>query len=172
MRRLDLALIVLVLAGAYGVKRHFSDAPIEELDYILRPTTALVTATTGTEFTWQPGEGYMSREAYFLIARPCAGVNFWIVAACASVFAFVGTRRTAGGKLLLAAGSVVVGFLATVVANAVRIAVAVLLHTRVGALGPLDGGRLHHIEGVAVYTFFLCVFFLVARRALAPREAV
>jgi exosortase K len=169
MRRLDLLLVAVTLAGAYLVKRHHSAAPVDELGYILGPTAALVELVTGTPFEREGGTGYLARDAHFIIARPCAGVNFWIVAACAAVVAFIGTRRTAVGKVLLVAGSVVGAFAATLVANTARIALALWLHTDVGAVGPLDRGRVHHLAGVVVYTVSLCVLFLTARRALSPR---
>ena len=171
-RHLDMILMIVTLAGAYAVKRHYSDAPVDELAYILRPTTALVELVTGLPFTWQAGEGFMNRETFFVIAKPCAGVNFWIASACAAVFAFAGTRRTVAGKLLLTAGAIGAAFAAAVATNAIRIALAIELHTGVGAIGPLDRDHAHHLLGVVVYTVSLCVCFLVARRALVrPAEA-
>jgi exosortase K len=167
---LDVALIAVTLAGAYLLKRHYSRASVEELDWILRPTAALVSAVTGTPFVHEANAGYMSRDCYFVIAKPCAGVNFLIVALCASVLAFVRTRRTAAGKLLLVAATVPCAYAATLVTNTVRIALAVKLHTDVGAVGPLAPADLHRVEGVLIYTLLLCAFFAVARRALwVPR---
>ncbi len=173
-RPLELALLCLTLVGAFLVKRHYSDAPVDELGYVLRPTAALVELVTGTTFTHEAREGYLSRATHFVIAKPCAGVNFWIVAACASVFAFVPTRRTAIGQLLLWAGCVGGAFVATLVTNTVRIAIAIELHTQVGAIGPLSPDRVHQLEGMLVYTLSLCLLFLAARRLLsrpAPEAA-
>ena len=164
MTRRDLAAIVVTLAVAYGVKRHFSRAPVDDLDWILRPTAALVSAVDGTPFVRTPGEGYVSLERHFVIAKACAGVNFLIVAFCAPVLAFVaGTRR----KALLVLGSAAAAYLATLVANAMRIVIAVRLADGMADADALARERAHRVEGVVIYTLALCLFFLAARRAAA-----
>ena len=72
-----LAVAVLI---AWGLKRHYADARADDLRWILTPTTQLVGVVTGATFTWQPGEGYFSRDRLFLIEKSCAGINFMIAA--------------------------------------------------------------------------------------------
>jgi exosortase K len=149
MTRGDLLAIVVTLAVAYAVKRHYSVDPVDRLDWILRPTAALV----GSDFERVPGEGYLSRDRHFLIAKACAGVNFLVVAFCAPVLGFVtGVRR----KALLVAGAAAAAYVATVLVNAVRIGIAVHLPA-----------AAHQVEGVIVYTVGLCLFWVAARRVLA-----
>ena len=59
IRLIVIAAAVLI---AWGVKRHYADAGAEDLKWILRPTTGLVSVVTGERFTWQAGEGYVSRD--------------------------------------------------------------------------------------------------------------
>ena len=170
LRAVDLALIAVTLAGAYVLKRHFSEAGVDDLAWVLGPTAALVEVALGTPFVAEAGIGYLGREHAFVIAKPCAGVNFIIVSVCAAVIGLVGTRRTVRGKLLLVAGSVAAGYAATLVANAVRIAIAVSLQDDLATAGEVMRERVHRIEGVVVYAFFLFALYAVARRALTRKS--
>ncbi len=170
--RADVALVALALAAAYLLKRHYSQTGVDGLDWILRPTAALVELATGTVFTREAGVGYLSADRTFVIAKSCAGVNFLIVAFAASVFAFVRSRRSLGGKLALVGGAALAGYLAALCANTVRIAIAVELHPELALLAASAREQLHRLAGTLVYTTLLLVFFVAARRALGgAREA-
>lgn len=166
LRLVDVALIACVLVGAYAVKRHFSRASVDDLGWVLAPTAAVVGMALDSPFVAEHGVGYFSRQHAFVIAKPCAGVNFLIIAVCAAVIGFVGTRRSVRGKLLLVAGTVIAGYAATIVANAVRIAIAVSLQDDLAAAGEALRERVHRLEGVLVYALFLFGLYALARRAL------
>jgi len=165
-RAIDVALVAVALAAAYALKRHYSDDGVDQLAWILAPTAALVELATGTQFVHETGIGYLGRESFFIIAKPCAGVNFLIVAFAASVFAFVRGRRTLLGKLALVAGSFAGAYAAALVANTIRIAIAVELQPRLAELGAAARERVHHAEGVVVYLVALLLCFVAARRVL------
>ena len=74
---LKLAAILLV---AFALKYYYSTATVNELRWILAPTTFLVELLTWSNFTFESHAGYMSADRTFLIAAPCAGVNFLIIA--------------------------------------------------------------------------------------------
>ena len=74
------ATLTLVALVMWRIKRYYSDAQVDDLRWILGPTTWLVTTVAATPFGWEPGEGYLSRERLFLIEKACAGVNFMIAA--------------------------------------------------------------------------------------------
>ena len=163
---IDGVLVAVALVAAYALKRHYSDDGVDQLGWILGPTAALVELVTGKTFVHETGVGYLSRESFFIIAKPCAGVNFLIVAFAASVFAFVRGRRTVPGKLALVAGSALGAYAAALVANTARIAIAVELQPRLAELGATARERVHHAEGVVVYLIALLLCFLAARRVL------
>lgn len=166
MRRwsaIDLALVGATLAGAYLLKRHYSAANADDLGWILRPTAWLVGATTGLDFHREAGAGYALVDRSFVIARPCAGVNFLIVAWCAAAIAFVRARRGVAGKLALVGGGLVAAYALALVTNALRIAVALAL--RDADLGPRS--LVHQLEGTVVYVGALCLAFAAARRVIA-----
>ena len=70
--------LVVIVGAAALIKLYYSTASVNELRWILAPTTALVEFITGTSFEFESYAGYMSSDHTFLIAASCAGVNFLI----------------------------------------------------------------------------------------------
>jgi exosortase K len=167
-QRGDVLVVALAAAAAFATKRFYSQASATELGFVLAPTSALVALATGAEFEAEAGAGYVSREARFVIAPVCAGLNYAISAFAALALGF--TPRIAGiprklAWLLAAAG---VAFAATIVANAARISFAIALR---GIVLPawLSPEMLHRVEGVAVYLVSLWLLWAVVERWFSSR---
>src|SRR5262245_63058133 len=116
------AILPLVALAMWAMKRYYADATVDELQWILGPTATLVTALTGVPFEWEPGQGFLSRERFFVIAKACAGINFMIAAF--GMMALVRGRRvtscrSAAGVLVMC---VLASYSAAVCVNATRIA--------------------------------------------------
>ncbi len=167
-------LVVITAAAliAWGVKRHYADAAVEDLTWILRPTTGIVSLVTGERFAWQAGEGYVSRSHLFLIEKSCAGINFMIAAFGMLVIAFARRARLGGTAFGVLGGSLLVGYLAAVLINAVRIAIAMWLAAHRGSFHAFAPADVHRLEGILVYFGGLVVLHEAAtqfdRRVLAP----
>lgn len=165
------AALLAALAGAFALKRFYSTATAADLRLLLAPTAWLVEVAGGHRFDWTSG-GYLSAERRFLIAPACAGVNFLIVAFAALVLGLVRPSRPVWQNLGVLAASAAAAFGATIVANAVRILIAIPLWTHRVSLGPLGGARLHELVGVVVFLATLLLLLLAARRlARAPVRA-
>jgi exosortase K len=164
----DVALVAATLAGAYLLKRHYSGANADDLAWILRPTAWLVGAVTGLGFHHEAGAGYVLADRSFVIARPCAGVNFLIVAWCSATIAFVRARRGVAAKLALVGGGLAAAYALALATNTVRIAVALAI--RDADLGPR--ALVHQLEGTVVYVAALCLAFAAARRVIANDATV
>ncbi len=150
---------VVLLAAA--LKFYYSSAGVDDLRWILAPTTFLVELTTGLGFYFEEHVGYMSIDRTFLIALPCSGVNFLIVA-----YLTLSLRRLLGDEvtwrsLLVVA---VLAYLATIVANTARISVAIQLRDVAPMLDWLDPDDLHRLEGLAVYFAALLVLYFIDER--------
>src|SRR5688500_20194448 len=74
------AQLVVLLLCALALKVHYSTASPDDLRWILGPTTVLVELLTGKSFEFESYTGYMSSDRRFVIAAPCAGVNFLLTA--------------------------------------------------------------------------------------------
>jgi exosortase K len=151
--------LALVLTVALGLKLHYAAASVVEIGWILRPTAAAVEAMTGLPFDLEREHGFVHRPLAFAIGKPCAGVNFLIIA-------FVMLALCTAWPLIGCAGA---AYLAAIAANAVRIALTV---ARMQWLPDApDPERLHRLEGVVVYFASLALLYMWAtskRSLLVP----
>lgn len=153
-----IAALVLVVAG----KTYYRSATAGDLAWLLAPTAMCVSATTDTHFVREPDApklGWVDRDARFAIAPPCAGLHFLLAAllvlALAAAPAMTSWPAAARQLVLACAGA----YIAAIVVNTVRIAIAIRMHAR--ALG---GEDLHCLEGTVVYLGGLCALYALARR--------
>jgi exosortase K len=146
-------LVVLGAAAviAWRLKRHYADARPDDLLWILRPTSWLVGATSGATFTFQAGEGYLSRERLFLIAKSCAGINFMIAAFGMLVVALFHRVTSGLAAVRVLALSLAASYAAAIVVNAVRIDVAMWLAAHPLAFPARSAADVHRLEGITVY---------------------
>ena len=161
--RRNAQLLVVALCAA-AIKLHYSTAGADHLRWILAPTTFLVELASGRRFEFEPHAGYINGERTFVIAAPCAGVNFLITS-----FLMLSLRRLwgdraggAGWKFIPLAA--LCAYLTTLVANSVRISTA--LQTRALPLGPgwLGPDQLHRLEGIVIYFGFLLILFVLGEK--------
>lgn len=160
------AQLAIVALCALALKQYYSTATANELRWILAPTTLLVELLSGRSFEFESYTGYMSSDHKFVIAVPCAGVNFLITA-----FVMLALRRLWNERFESVSWSVLpvsaaIAFVATVIANAVRIFIALEIQRGSFEVSGLTGNQLHRLEGIVVYFGFLMLLFIVTERRL------
>jgi exosortase K len=164
-RRAQLAVVLLC---ALALKVFYSAASVDQLRWILAPTTALVELVTGTRFQFESHAGYINSDHTFIIAAACAGVNFLITA-----FLMLSLRRLWRERRQNQSGNLawrfipiaaLSAYLATLVANSVRISVALWLQRTPLQIGWLNRNQLHRLEGVFIYFGFLLLLFVISER--------
>ena len=153
----QLALLVLC---ALALKFFYSTATADQLRWILAPTTLLVELFSGKSFTFESLTGYMSSDHTFVIAAPCAGVNFLITS-----FLMLGLRRLWRDRFQAVSWrsipiAMAAAYIATLIANTTRIWLA-LSDVRISLL---TAQQQHRLEGIVVYFGFLLLLFLVTER--------
>ena len=157
-----IAQLVVVLLAAVALKQYYSTAGVNQLRWILAPTTAIVEFVTGSQFHFESNAGYMNKEGTFLIAASCAGVNFLLTAFLMLSLRQLWLRRNNAWKFIPAAA--LVAYLTTLVANTVRISTALHLQKTPLELSWLSGNQLHRLEGIFIYFGFLLLLFLISER--------
>ena len=164
----QLAKIFIVLFAAFALKYFYSTASVNELRWILAPTTILVELVSGRTFNFEMHAGYMSSDRCFLIASSCAGVNFMIAA-----FLLLSIANLWLGKLTwkLIPASLVISYATTIVANTVRISTALHLQNSRLDIAGLNANQLHLLEGILIYFGFLLLLFLLSERNLNQTTA-
>lgn len=156
------AQLLLVLLCALGLKVHYSTASVDQLRWILAPTTSLVELFSDRSFAFESYAGYMSSDHTFVIAAPCAGINFLITAFLMLSLKRLWRDRSQGTKWsflpLAAAGA----FVATLTANTVRIWIALEMQSFESSW--LTANQVHRVEGIVVYFGFLLLLFVISER--------
>ena len=154
----------LVALCALTLKVHYSTATADDLRWILAPTTLFVEFMGGHQFQFESYAGYMSSDRRFLIAAPCAGVNFLITAFLMLTLRRLWRERAQGVSWTMIPVAAVLAYIATLVANTTRIWLALELRAQSVEVTGLTSNQLHRLEGIVVYFGFLLLLFLVVER--------
>jgi len=157
--RRHIAQLLAILAVAFGLKYFYSTSSVNDLRWILAPTTFLVELFSGMRFRFESNAGYLSDDRTFLIAQPCSGMNFLIIAFAMLAIAKLWRDGTASWLYLPIA--LLVSYVTTLAANAIRIVIA--LELRNYDLG-YDYEDVHLVEGIIVYFGFLLLLFLASEK--------
>jgi exosortase K len=159
-----LCVLAVMALAIWGMKHHYAGARADDLRWILSPTTQVVSVLTGTAFAWQPGEGYFSRDRLFLIEKSCAGINFMVAAFGMLTLVLVQRVRSGMSAARVVGVSLGASYVAAVLVNAVRIAVAMWLAGHPAALSTFSAADVHRVEGIAVYFGGLVLIYELVQR--------
>lgn len=168
------AQLALVLLCALALKFYYSNATADELLWILAPTTRLVELLSGRSFAFESYTGYMSSDHRFVIAVPCAGVNFLITAFLMLSLRVLWRARFQAANWSFLLISAALAYVGTLVANTTRICIALEIQRRSIEVDGLSGNQLHRLEGIVVYFGFLLLLFMLTERmeTARPRKAL
>ncbi|MES1242265.1 MAG: exosortase K [Acidobacteriota bacterium] len=148
---------------AYGLKRHYSRASVEDLAWILEPTARAVGWLRGETLAQGPA-GWMPPDGSYVIAPACAGVNFLILALTVSVLGFSHRLRSPRQRLGWWLGSLPGAWALTIAVNTARILAAVELYR----LGLAE--QAHRFLGIVVYLGALWVLYGALDRLTGARS--
>ena len=149
---------------ALALKVHYSLASPDQLRWILSPTTWLVELLSGRSFSFESHSGYMSSDHTFLIAASCAGVNFMIAAFLMLTLRVLVAQRNQPISWRFVPVTAAVAYTSTIIANTVRICIALEMQRGSFHLQPFDRNELHRLEGIVVYFVFLLVLFIATEQ--------
>ena len=155
------AQLLTVLLCALALKFYYSTATPDELRWILAPTTALVSLLSGKSFEFESLAGYMSSDHTFVIAAPCAGVNFLITSFVMLCFVRLWRDRFQSISWRFIPVAALLAYASTLVANTTRIWIA--LHPL--RVSWLTANQVHRLKGIVVYFGFLLLLFLLTERS-------
>jgi exosortase K len=159
LTRVQLAGLAIAIAVVLAGKHYYRNAGADELGFLLAPTAKMVSIVTDTHFVREAGVGYVDQAVAFEIAPVCAGLNFLLAGVLALAIGWLGgmtTWRAMAKRLVLAVG---VAYVATLVTNTIRIAIAIRMHE-----SNVSGAEMHRLEGVLVYLGGLCALYKLARK--------
>jgi exosortase K len=152
-----------VFAIALALKMFYSTSSVNELRWILAPTTRLVEIITGERFWFESYAGYMNADRSFLIADSCSGMNFLITAFLMLGLMKLGKGLTANVSWSFIPVIMAGAYDATNAANTVRITVAMRLHRMSPEMIWINPEQAHRLQGIFIYFGFLLFLFIIAR---------
>ena len=156
-------LVVVVLCAA-AAKFYYSTASVNQLRWILAPTTFLVELATGLQFEFESYAGYINGDRSFIIAGSCAGINFLITSFLMLSLRKLWRDRSQNISWKFIPVAALCAYLAALVANTVRITTALQLRRLPQDITWLSPNQLHRLEGIVVYFGFLLLLFLVSEK--------
>ena len=159
-------LYMVVLLMAVGLKYHYSHARSDDLGWILGPTAGVVEYISGIAFEKEDGAGFVNRENRIIIAPSCAGVNFLIIAFCMAAFSGFHHLKSSRLKIFWLGNSAAWAYVLTIAVNAFRIVASIHMYNADIYYHGLTPERLHRIEGIFIYLFFLCLFYMALNKII------
>jgi exosortase K len=145
----------VVLAGAYLLKDFYSQAGSEQLAWIIGPTALLTEIFSGLAFVHEPGFGWLDVQHHTVIAPVCAGVNFLIIAFCMSSFQILWKKDSPKEMIVGVIIASSASYLITLIANATRITLSVLLFSFDIYSAWVTPEMLHRVAGIVIYYLLL-----------------
>jgi len=162
LNRRVLAQAIAVLSLAFAMKLFYSTSSVDDLRWILAPTTLLVELITRETFWFESHAGYMSADHSFLIADSCSGVNFLIMAFLMLCFLKLRKGLETHVSWAFIPAVILAAYVSTIIANTVRITVAIRLHRMSPEMIWINPEQLHRLEGIFIYFGFLLFLFTFA----------
>jgi exosortase K len=156
----------LILLTAWGLKYHYSRAGSEALVWVLAPTAGLVELISGTQFENEAHTGFVSQGNRIVIAPACAGINFLIIAFCMGAFSGLHAFERHRSKLYWLGTGLLSAYLLTIFVNTIRIIVSIYSYNADIQLGWLTAPRIHRLEGIVIYFFFLSLFYMIINNVI------
>ena len=156
-------LLVVVLC-ALALKYFYSTASVNELRWILAPTTQLVELISGERFQFEPYAGYINRSHTFVIAASCAGLNFLLTAFLMLALRQLWRQRSPTVSWSFLPVTAALAYVATIITNTVRITTALQLRELHVQSSWLSAGQIHRLEGIFVYFGFLLLLYVLTER--------
>lgn len=153
------AIVAVALSIAAAIKYHYSVASVNGLRWVLTPTATIVDLLSTHTFRFESYAGYLSEDRSYLIAASCSGVNFLIIAFVMLVLTGIMAGYT---KWRLLPISLVASYIATIIANTVRITTDLATRDLSPNAYGLSREEMHRVEGIVIYFGSLIALFLIA----------
>jgi len=166
-----IAQLLVVLLCALSLKLCYSTASPNELRWTLAPTTTLVELISGASFEFESHAGYINSDRTFIIGGSCAGVNFLMISFLVLSLRTWWRSRSRVLSWRFIPAVALSAYLATLVANTVRIAIALEMHRYPPDISWLSPNQLHRLEGIFVYFGFLLLLFAVSEKRTLDRTS-
>ena len=141
---------LVVMAVVVALKHHYSIATAVELEWMFRPLSLLLEWFSGHNFHRDSNHEWVSESANVRLVKACAGINFMLMSFMAYAWTFRPDRggdsalwSWVAGRMLLLCAAIVAAWATCLLANSLRIIVAMAVSSH--------DGELHRLIGMVIY---------------------
>ncbi len=156
------------------MKYYYSRVGLNDLRWILAPSSWWAGILTGLPFEWVPESGYVNHSVRFIIAASCSGFQFMIIVTATLIYSFLHQVQSMKGRFLWMAISLMIAYPFTVLVNGLRIVMSIylppLLQDIIAGWGWLTADRLHTVIGTVNFFFALLVIYHTVGTILEKRD--
>ena len=141
---------LVVLGVVVALKHHYSIATAADLEWMFRPLSLLLEGFTAHPFHRDSNYEWVSESADVRLVKACAGINFMIMSFMAYAWIFRPESRAdsdalswIAGRILLLCAAIIAAWTTCLLANSLRIIVAMALDSH--------RAEVHRLIGMLIY---------------------
>ncbi|MGB0523972.1 MAG: exosortase K [Flammeovirgaceae bacterium] len=158
-----IVICLIALAISIALKLFYRQASVDELKFLLAPTSWLVSGCSSLDFDYVPQMGYFHKFTAILINKSCAGMNFWVITFSLSVLTSIRYYNKVPHQILLLIFLVVISFMVTILANTCRIIISIFLLKLERIFSFLGTSWWHTFQGAFIYLTILIIFYSLSQ---------
>ena len=155
---------LVVLAVVVLLKHHYSIATTADLDWMFRRLSKLLEWFSGHNFYRDSNYEWVSESADVRLVKACAGINFMLMSFMAYTWTLRPDRRAdtfpwswVAGRIVLLCAAIVAAWTTCLLANSLRIIVAMAVNAH--------GAELHRLIGMLIYVPLLSLQLTLGDRS-------
>jgi exosortase K len=156
----------------FALKYHYSIASSDDLEWILKPTAKLVETILNKPFIKESSTGYVNWEYNIIIAKSCAGINFFITAFCMQTFGSIKKIKILFKQLSFIIQHMIIIYILTILVNTFRIIISIWLLNADIYSKWLTKDQVHKITGIIIFFSSLCVLYIISKKISGKHKII
>ncbi len=165
-------LYILILMFVFAIKYHYSIATSDDLEWILKPTSRLVGLILNKPFIKESCSGYVNWECNIIIAKSCAGINFFITAFCMNTFIPLKSTNILLKKIQFIIKQIIIVYIFTILVNTIRIIISIYILKADIYSGWLTKTEVHKFTGIIIFFTSLCFLHIISIKVFQKRRMI
>lgn len=152
---------IVIASCTIGLKLFLSQANVDQVSFLLAPTSYLVALVNGLHFDYESGKGYYDALHRILIDKSCSGGNFFVIAFGMSTVTSIQFYNRYKHQFILLPLLLTASWCLTIIANTSRISIAMLFVKLNYTLPYFTKSTWHTIQGSFIYLSILISFYFL-----------
>lgn len=152
------------------LKYGYTLADNDHLIFLLKPTDKIVGFLTGSHSMYISDKGYYHDSLNILIEKSCSGFNFLVLCFCMLSFLFLKYAERSIAKLSTIPFALVTSYFFTILVNASRIFVSIIVQQQANNFLPARPHLIiHEAVGVITNLTFLMLIYIISEKFLSNK---